>query len=369
LAEALPVRRILLILVCFAATLAASACKRRAPRVRAIAAGHGHACALIEDGTVRCWGFNDQGQLGSGDTQARAVPTQVPGLHGVVQLALAENSSCALLADGTARCWGWNLRGQIGGGRTEQPRTAPAPVPGLSGAVQIALGESHGCARLRDETVRCWGDNSAGEVGDSSGTRRTAATVVIDPQSGGPLTGVTSLALGMSHSCALMKDATVRCWGLDNLGQLGTGPGAEGLWRHVPTQVVGLLGVEQIAASQYLSCALLASSTVQCWGKNVGEDHSTDVPVPVEGLTRPTRISVGPFGSACARIDGGSLRCWGSDAAAKWRVDSIEEVALGWGFGCARSAEGDVECWGDNDHGSLGDGTLSSRHESKAVKW
>jgi alpha-tubulin suppressor-like RCC1 family protein len=356
------------IVVCLALVLGVHACKESSrPAVRAIAAGDGHACALLEGGTVRCWGYNSQGQLGVGDTQDRLRPTAVVGLEGVVQLALADSSSCALLANGTARCWGWNLQGQLGGDDRKESRPVPAPVPELSGAVEIALGTSHGCARLGDGSVRCWGENAAGEVGDSSGTKRAAATPVLDPDTGGTLTGVTALALGGSHSCALMRDETARCWGLNNLGQLGTGTHED--WRYVPTPVVGLRGVKRIAARSYLSCALLGDGTVHCWGGGAGARHATGVPLPVEGLTRAASLVIGGRSKACARLDDGALSCWGSASGDTPPLGAVEEAALGWGFRCARGAPGWVKCWGENEHGSLGDGTREQRSQPAEVSW
>ena len=299
-----------LVLALVAGVFAAAGCERRGPPVRELAVAHGHGCALLENGTVRCWGYNEQGQLGTGDAVDRPRPSIVAGLTTATHLATFGSSTCAVLADGTARCWGWNLSGQLGGTDLLQKRPVPAPVPGLTGAVGIALGAGHGCAWRKDGAAFCWGENSAGQLGDGSSTRRTEATPVIDTGDTPLLGGVTSMALGQKHSCALLVDETVRCWGDDTQGQAGGGPRLRS--RYAPVVIAGLGGVKAIAAGNYTTCALLADGAIRCWGGANSNGIGTPVPTAVEGIANATQISVG-FGGACARIADGGIRCWGMD--------------------------------------------------------
>jgi alpha-tubulin suppressor-like RCC1 family protein len=210
--------------------------------VRAITAGRNHTCALLEDGTVRCWGLNDSAQLGNGmvepDTRPRHEPVTVTGLSGVVQVSAGGSHTCAVRTDGAVRCWGWGDLGQLGGAVTAMCSVpgsppfrcamAPAEVPELTGAVQVAAGRWHTCAVLRTGAVACTGRNDEGQLGlggptgamcsafpDTFACARTFGTVMAPP--------AQAVTVGNYHSCALMSDGTVRCWGGGYYGQIGDG--------------------------------------------------------------------------------------------------------------------------------------------------
>jgi hypothetical protein len=138
-------------------------------------------------------------------------------LGNVTAIATGSSHSCALLSNGTVRCWGHNRDGQLGNGTTTD-FPAAAPVVGLGGmAAAIAAGEFHTCALLRDGTVHCWGDNWYGQLGDGTTTDRTT------PVAASGLRDVTAIAAGEDHTCALLRDGTARCWGYNEFGQLGNG--------------------------------------------------------------------------------------------------------------------------------------------------
>ena len=186
-----------------------------------VVTGGAHTCARRTDGTVACWGRNAEGQLGDGTNDASLVPVVVADLSGATALTAGANHTCALLADGTARCWGDGARGQLGWGSTA-PRNRPAVVSGLGDIVTIAAGDRHTCARTTGTgnvatpgPVFCWGDNSAGQLGD--GTRETRLTPPLDPVVSDGL----ELAAGARHTCAVRSDGSVACWGSDAFGQLG----------------------------------------------------------------------------------------------------------------------------------------------------
>jgi alpha-tubulin suppressor-like RCC1 family protein len=188
-------------------------------KATAIAAGEFHTCALLDDGTARCWGDNFFGQLGDGTTTiSRTTPVTVSGLSNVTAIAAGWGHTCAVLNDGTARCWGDNFFGQLGDGTTTISRTTPVTVSGLSNVTAIAAGLYHTCALLTDKTVRCWGSNRYGQLGD--GTRGVSRTT-LEAVSG--LSNVTAIAAGGSHTCAQLGNETARCWGFNEYGQLGNG--------------------------------------------------------------------------------------------------------------------------------------------------
>src|SRR5439155_13555994 len=145
--------------------------------IQAIAAGGYHTCALFPNGTVKCWGRNDQGQLGDGTTQSSSTPVQVGGsgtpLGGAIAITGGFYHTCAILQpDGTVQCWGQNDNGQLGDGSTLPGRSSnpPARVSGLSGVLSVTGGFRHTCALLGDHTVWCWGLNDSGQLGDGTTT-------------------------------------------------------------------------------------------------------------------------------------------------------------------------------------------------------
>jgi len=274
------------------------------PRVTAIAAGAAHTCVLFSNGTVECWGDNSAGELGAGTTTGpetcdgspcSTTPVPVSGLSGVAAIATGSGHDCALLTDGTVACWGDNSAGELGAGTTTGPRTCfdgapcsatPVAVPGLSGVIAIAAGGAQTCALLACGTVDCWGDNTFGELGDgtSTGPQRCGEELACStaPVAVPGLSGVTALAAGAEHTCALLSAGTVACWGDNTFGELGDGSifgpqqcqggnptgsliAGDGC-STTPVTVSGLSGVVALAAAGWETCALLSGGTVECWG-------------------------------------------------------------------------------------------------------
>ena len=181
-----------------------------------IAAGGNHTCALTSAGAVQCWGFNSNGQLGDGTTTNRLMPTAVSGLtSGVTAIAAGSSHTCALTSAGAVQCWGNNGDGQLGDNTITQ-RLVPTAVPSLtSGVTAIAAGQLHTCALTSAGAVQCWGDNFYGQLGDNTFTQRLVPTAV-----SGLTSGVTAIAAGDSHTCALTSGGAVQCWGDNGFGQL-----------------------------------------------------------------------------------------------------------------------------------------------------
>ena len=192
------------------------------PQIMELALSKHHSCALKNKNNVYCWGDNGWGQLGDGSTTDRLTPTTINVGNGrtVTQLALGWHQSCAVLNDGVVKCWGRNSNGELGDGSTTD-RLTPTTINVGNGTTvtQLALGGYHSCAVLNDDVVKCWGSNLWGQLGDGPTTDRLTPTTI----NVGNGRTVTQLALGEYHSCAVLDDGVVKCWGNNFDGQLGDG--------------------------------------------------------------------------------------------------------------------------------------------------
>ena len=253
-----------------------------------ISSGYANSCALMSYGGVKCWGDNWTGQLGSGTWDNTSPAVNVKGLtSGVTAITSGIMHSCALLSSGSVKCWGANNYGQLGDGTTSN-RNEPAQVSGLtSGVVSISGGYEHTCAVLTNGEAKCWGRNGYGELGDGTTTHKNVPTSVkVDGQ---PISGIASISGGLRHTCAITTGGAAKCWGYNALASLGNGTLTDSL---TPVNVVGLdSGVLSIDAGKgFATCATVTGSSVKCWGHswagNVGDGFTTDrsSPVNVVGL-------------------------------------------------------------------------------------
>jgi alpha-tubulin suppressor-like RCC1 family protein len=271
-----------------------------------VAAGWWHACVRSDDGDVRCWGRNDNGELGlPGKSQLRpGTPVPLEGRRAVA-LAAGYRHTCARLDDGQLRCWGGGvLDGQAG--------NQLIPFEGRT-VTAVGAGE-HTCATLDDAQLRCWGANEDGELGLGDQTPHLRPTAAVNL---GPGRTAREIAVGFHFTCARLDDGAVKCWGLNREGQLGLGDTTA---RPSPTLAVALgRPALEIAAGFAFACARLDDGTVKCWGDNasgqlgVGDaDGHPSAGKPVD-LGRPAVEIAAGLIHMCARLDDGTVKCWGDN--------------------------------------------------------
>ena len=179
--------------------------------------GYYHSCAVLQAGTVSCWGYNASGALGNGTTTSSLSPVTVSGLTGVVAISSFNSNTCARKSDGTVWCWGANsAEGALGNGSTTMQIT-PVQVAGITNARDISTGALHSCAVLQTGTAKCWGSNAYGQLGNAT---NTSSSVPVNVAS---LTNAVSIGVSNAVTCAVLSDNTTACWGKGDVGELGNG--------------------------------------------------------------------------------------------------------------------------------------------------
>jgi alpha-tubulin suppressor-like RCC1 family protein len=283
----------------------------------ALAVGGDFACVILPTTGVRCWGKNDRGQGGHGMAQPFITPSCVlaagASLLGATSLALGGAHACAVLDEGTVDCWGANDTWQLGDGTTTD-RDQAVPVLGITDARSVVAGGRHVCVLLKDTTVRCWGANDEGQLGSGTTTAQAAPVAVGNADGAAPLSGVTALAAGDAFTCALMQDATVLCWGANadcQLGRPSTTP------RALLPVTASVRDVLSVAAGSRHACAVLSSGRAACWGRNdfgqvgaeAGECRADPALLPLAHV-----LSVGAGRAHSCAVDEMGIWCWGDDS-------------------------------------------------------
>lgn len=277
-----------------------------------VTAGYDHTCGVLRDGRAYCWGWNAWGQLGRGVglTGVRN-PNPVAGEHVFVTLAAGWYHTCGVTDDGTLLCWGYNGDGQLGtGDRVE--REVPTPVADSAVFTAVAAGAAHTCATTEAGTVRCWGRNSEGQLGDGSSERRLVPVTI----SGGRK--FQALTAGRAHTCGLTPGQAIYCWGANGNGQLGvngvSAPGVPGTT--VPARVAREQAYVRVSAGDDYTCAVDAAHVGYCWGRaeygQLGIARADDQKKPyVIGRMLFRAIAAGPGTHTCGIDSGGRAFCWG----------------------------------------------------------
>ena len=240
-----------------------------------VSGGYLHTCAIQQDSSAWCWGKNDYGQLGNGTLDDSSVPVPVTGLAEVSSMTAGSYHSCAADASGSLWCWGRNDRGQLGNPAAGEGSNVPVRVEGIStGVLAIAIGTLHTCALLEGGGVMCWGENEFGQLGTGEGPGSDVPVAV----SGLP--AARQIASGYEHTCVILEGGEAMCWGHNERGQVGDRTEGLGNIAYRPVGVEGLPSdAVSIATGTFHTCVVLENATLLCWGHNAyGElgDGTTD---------------------------------------------------------------------------------------------
>jgi len=322
-----------------------------------VATSDAHTCAVKSDHTLWCWGSNASGQLGNGTTTGlggvglgNPLPGQVDMLgSNVVQSMGGPDHSCAIKDNNSLWCWGYNGWGQLGNGTTSGAfgTSTVNPWPGLvayltSNVGQAAIAGSHSCAVKGDHSLWCWGKNQSGELGNGTTLGADGGHDFRNPWPAQPrgLVGSDALAVstGYNFTCAIrFSDHSLWCWGGNHSGELGNGTttGADGGGDYeIPTPILVPAmnsNIRKVSTGYDHTCAIKMDNTLWCWGNNTN----------------------GQLGNGTTT----GLNSWPAQVTALG--SDVDDVAAGAWFTCVIKLDGSLWCWGDNEAGELGNGTTT----------
>ncbi|MDA8610547.1 putative Ig domain-containing protein, partial [Euryarchaeota archaeon] len=343
-----------------------------------MAAGEDHSCAIKDDGTVRCWGEGANGRLGYGGSADKNSPTATSSLgtgRTAVDITAGGDHTCAVLDNGSVKCWGGNAFGQLGDGTTTS-RTSPTQTLSLGRpAVAVEAGMYFTCALLDNGSVSCWGKNNQGQLGrgytnaSSDLSQRTPGLTL--PMPGGR--PVISMDISHYMVCGVVDNGSIACW-----SQYGGG--------HTPslkTFFNDANPAKDVATGRFSACGLMENGNVTCWGTGFlgtggsGQTANPGVIWPNLGSGRTAvHVELGRKHN-CALLDDDSVKCWGDDSYGQMANGAttsnkntptsisfasgvvVQDILAGQWHTCIAAQTNEMYCWGDGVYGKLGDGSTS----------
>ena len=362
-----------------------------------LATGSGHSCAILDNGSAMCWGHDNYGQLGDGgDTTNINKPTTYVSIEdgqSITQIYAKQSRTCIVLNDNTASCWGFNEDGQAGDDSTNRYKSPSAKVqfPDGKRVKSMGMGLKHTCAILEDDTLTCWGLDSHGALGNGNSDtsdKYTPQTITTPSDR-----KVVKVEPGATHTCILLDDGGVMCWGRDNLGQLGNGDTSDTI--HAPSSNVELpegRAATDLSVGDHHSCALLDNGSIACWGQNnhgqLGDNTTTNRPIPIyphlPAGSLAVSVAVGPF-NTCAILENSSLYCWGHNGYGRLGIGvtggvyttpmfvegptNIVDLSVNYDHTCGLSENGSISCWARGKYGQLGNGQWGDKNTLQLVDY
>jgi alpha-tubulin suppressor-like RCC1 family protein len=356
-----------------------------------------HTCGILENGSAMCWGRDTYGQLGDGgEATTNTRPNtyvDAPNDVTVSQIFTGPYRTCAILSNDVTNCWGFNEDGQSGDESTNTYKSPTNEVNFPEGRVakSMGMGNKHTCAILDNDQLACWGADQHGALGngDSNSEDQYSPVIISTPAD----RTTVKIDAGVSHTCILMDDGGIMCWGRDNVGQLGNGESSPTTFAPESDVILpeGRVATDFSVGNEH-SCAILDNDSVVCWGMNnygqLGDNSTTNAKTPtfvhLPNGSKATRISSGS-GHTCATIENGSLYCWGHNKNSRLGIgtsggvrtiptfvsanQSIVKISASAEHTCVLSENGSISCWGRNNYGQLGLGHTGERNTPNQLDW
>ncbi len=304
-----------------------------------VSSGYHHTCGIRNTGRLYCWGKGDRGQLGLGGIGNADTPLEVSGgATDWKSVSAGSGWTCAIKTDGTLWCWGRDDYGVLGNGPTTGDQLTPVQIGTLTDwkSVSAGLGETT-CGRRANKRIYCWGRDDVGQVGNGPGT----STPVQSPVAvAGGFSDWSSVSTGGYHTCGRRSNGRVYCWGSDQDGSVGDGGTLPGTNRSSPTLVAGgFSDWTSVASGITHSCGRRASGRLFCWGSDLHGALGNGPPNDNTGVSAPVQVK-------------GNATDWKAVFAGSYET-------------CAVKVDGRLFCWGDDFNGQNGAGTTTRTQRSK----
>jgi alpha-tubulin suppressor-like RCC1 family protein len=359
-------------------------------RFSSVSAGQDFTCGITPLKTVFCWGRNAAGALGNGTTSNSTTPVPVTLPVGVLfdSVSAGQDHACGVSTTGAVYCWGGNAFGQLGNGGTS-PQTTPAPVslPGFS-FTAVSAAAQFTCALTTTNLIYCWGLNSSGQLGTSINVGTSTPNTTPLEVTGGPFRAVSAT---QGHACGILtgggQDGIVVCWGLNDAAQLGRGGGTSPPFDQSPQAIFGSVRYAEVSGGFRFTCAIESGiATADCWGLNdvgqlgtsTADPTQQSVPVAVNGGLQLTQLSTGR-GLTCGVGSSGQGYCWGDNSFGQLGIGggptpvqpgpqavtgnlAFTAIAAGYFHACGVTTGNVAWCWGraqdglNPDASALGNG-------------
>ncbi|MFZ9595765.1 MAG: RCC1 domain-containing protein, partial [Bdellovibrionia bacterium] len=346
-----------------------------------VSGGAYHSCGITNRGVLKCWGSNSSGQVGNGSLSGdQTFPVAINSTTAYLSVATGNSHSCGIANSGILRCWGDNTYGQLGLGSSTPSQSSPVQVNSTSAFIAVSAGGSHTCGITGSGLIQCWGNNTSGQLGVGSSTPSQSSPVQINSTS-----TYVAVVAGASHSCGIRSSGPIECWGDNTYGQLGMGSSTP--FQISPVQVNSTTPYIALAAGSSHSCGITISGSIECWGRNrtgqLGDGTTTQRNSPVQVSSTTSFISLAA-GSAhtCAITGSGSMVCWGDNSAGQLgdgtttqrnspvqvsSTTSFVSLSAGGYHTCGMTSGGSLLCWGGNSNGQVGNRSTLNQITPKVI--